>query len=83
MTLVFCKYAQIIHSRTGFEDSSQQQRHLLRLWLSLDSPKVQWPWSNVDQDVNSSISIAELASSTFNGISFVIDLISCFFQQRG
>jgi hypothetical protein len=33
----------ILHARTGFTDSPNNRRHLLRLWLRNDATEKNWP----------------------------------------
>jgi hypothetical protein len=41
--LMFWNNLALLHSRTGFTDSPDRRRHLLRLWLRNDATKENWP----------------------------------------
>jgi hypothetical protein len=41
--LLFWNNLAILHARTGFTDSPDRRRHLLRLWLRNDATERDWP----------------------------------------
>jgi hypothetical protein len=41
--LLFWNNLALLHGRTGFTDSPDRRRHLLRLWLRNDATEKNWP----------------------------------------
>ncbi|KAI9026628.1 hypothetical protein CLU79DRAFT_885882 [Phycomyces nitens] len=48
----FVQNYQLLHARTAYTDAPGQTRHLLRLWLMINDPKIRWSMPYAKDDVN-------------------------------
>jgi hypothetical protein len=72
---------QIVHSRTAYEDTSGQQRHLLRLWLSLP---IALPFQALppDDSPHAAMTTRELLSAVRNGAAFAMDTVVAIIRKK-